>query len=934
MKKFLLILISVILCNVAFSRETDYLEYADIPDTDIINMNWQFDWNIYEVYIDTWSISYVTWSDEKLHNCFKLVWTWYTEKLGEIYFQYEWHGSYICDDFKLRWVFKIWAWGRWYMEDLENDPEEWKNYLDKTDTEWWYYHNGNGDGTGTWQAFLDGIGFSNWNTVKTKTNLSSYFSKISITPAIRWTNVNADWETQADIDILVKYNGDILKNFTVNNIYFKKWYNSDVFLNWVEIAWLEYSWTKTTDDNWIIKWKVTSLNWNKNIEYGLNVTIWDYDIVAERTTSAFKYPFDINLSLKYKEAYNKILVWYTNQAKLSISVNNIDSLDISNNSNSINYWIYNDYFITENWNNIQIDGNYHDIKVSYKKFFKYDNIDIQYNITGDYTFSKNGNEYLVKNFEYVTNTWSIYKDWEVASVEINNNGVIPQADGKSSIIYSILFLDKNWFKINNLDYNLSITDPNKYFDLTLDDTYTSWYLIQEWRDTTNWIYGFSLKSYKPVNSANLDWLIQNITYNWHYTFNNSDKNIDISNINFLNVVDSSFEDKILKINRDDTINYSYQNNLGSNISNPYFIFTGYTEDCDSCNFVKGKELKWNDFDDYSFDILIESDESPSAVIYSGYYQYYLDGDDGNKLVQIKQIKKYSPLLFIQSWKIKILWNILTNKDIIWGVNYIATNINPTYIKNKLKKIRYDKFIKWTDIINIITDQIISLNALTKNKYVYKCNNNTLSIDWSYDHNIDIYTLGCKINIDDNIISNWWHLSIYAFSNNEVPNLYEDNWWDIGWNIYINSQVKTIQASLITEWSIFTYKDSLSPDNIFNVDRINDTAFKNQLYIRWKVYSKNTLWWGNKYSDGTYMIINWKKINENNPPTEWLFWEYPLKNIAQAYDISFFKSKFVHEDWTYSTWDISEYIYKKYNCSWDTATDNDICYTNLVIEDSK
>jgi hypothetical protein len=31
------------------------------------------------------------------------------------------------------------------MEDLENNPEKWKNYLDKNPTDGYYYHNGDGN---------------------------------------------------------------------------------------------------------------------------------------------------------------------------------------------------------------------------------------------------------------------------------------------------------------------------------------------------------------------------------------------------------------------------------------------------------------------------------------------------------------------------------------------------------------------------------------------------------------------------------------------------------------------------------------------------------------------------------------------------------------------------------------------------------------------
>jgi len=98
MKKILFFLSFLFVFTFSFADDKDYYEYADIPWTDIINFNGEYNDNTYEVKIEPSEVFYVTWSDNKLHNCFKVIWTWYTEKLGEIYFQYEDKWTFVCDD--------------------------------------------------------------------------------------------------------------------------------------------------------------------------------------------------------------------------------------------------------------------------------------------------------------------------------------------------------------------------------------------------------------------------------------------------------------------------------------------------------------------------------------------------------------------------------------------------------------------------------------------------------------------------------------------------------------------------------------------------------------------------------------------------------------------------------------------------------------------
>jgi len=269
MKKKVLLIIWILLFIVNFSyasETTDYLEYANIKDTDDINFNWTINNNVYEVYIDTWSFSYITWSDNKLHLCLPFVWTWYTSKIWEIYFQYDWHGSYACDDNKLRWVFKVWAWWWGHMEDLDNNSEIWKNFLDNEKTDWYFYHNWNWDNTWTWKAWIDDIWFSDFTTTKTEFDLKSYINYLL--SKIKITSINLDgwkianWKDEDNIKVCLTYSWTKLKNYKLDDIYFITWYESDIRKNWDLIPWLKFTDKNLlTDDNGCLTWKVISYVW-------------------------------------------------------------------------------------------------------------------------------------------------------------------------------------------------------------------------------------------------------------------------------------------------------------------------------------------------------------------------------------------------------------------------------------------------------------------------------------------------------------------------------------------------------------------------------------------------------------------------------------------------------------------------------------------------
>jgi hypothetical protein len=129
------------------------------------------------------------------------------------------------------------------------------------------------------------------------------------------------------------------------------------------------------------------------------------------------------------------------------------------------------------------------------------------------------------------------------------------------------------------------------------------------------------------------------------------------------------------------------------------------------------------------------------------------------------------------------------------------------------------------------------------------------------------------------------------------------------------------------------------DNIFSLDwnkfffssRWTDDRLKKQLFINWKVFSKNTIWWWLQNTDNLYMLLWWEKVSAD---WEW-FDGYSASEVAQTYDIKFWRNSFVNSDGSYDTGDLSEIVYNKYHCTGNTATDSSkLCSASVIIMDHR
>ena len=952
-KYFLLIIFFYLVSSNVFADDANYYKTADIPDTDTINFNWQVNWVNYQVRIDTGEINYITWSDKKIHSCFPIEWTWYTNKLWEIYFQYDWYGSYVCSDYKLRGVFKIWAWGRWHMEDLNNDPEKWKCFLNKEAVDWWYYHNWDWNWNWTWQARLDDIWYANMSTVRTSYNLTNAFYNIKVAASINPAPSIANWTNTWNLNLALWYSWStqnyLLKNVSLSYIKFSSWINSDVIKNSNTIAGFEYLWWTTTDSNWNISWNIIAFHPWKNLDYKLKIGFWSWEISSTwKIYQDILPPFNPNLYITGYEISNKSLMWYLNKAKIDlISDPNISDLSLSNTTDNISIDPYQDYFTIITWNNIKFDWNYYNLQLNpiYTDtiYYSWDSLAIKYSYNTDYSFSLNWDNFTIKNYTGNTSINYIYKDWIITNIQIAKDTTTnPTANWKTPFWYKIKFLNSKWYPINNISFNNNLNDWEKFFNINSWSTYKTWFFIVSWDSLANsrWIYNLWVISYKPISydkSAFLTWYIKNISYNWYYPEISSDKYIVLNNLVFNKIVHLDLENKVIPINKETTLNIDFSTD-NSDVSNWDFNLTWTLYDCPSCWFKEWKILSWNNFDSKDYYIYITWWNDPSSLVYSWYIWYDLSGSYWNKKVYLNFNKTYTDFIFYWGGTLQVLWNVVSDRKILWWISYISTIINPSVFKNKIRKKIYSKIIRWNNIEKVDTSFSLDISSVSNNVKIYKCENKNIIINLKgeYSWKKSLYFINCQINIDWNIIKNWkWELSIMSFAiNNNNIDTNNDNWWIIWWNIYIWPNVKTIQANLITDGSIFTYTTTpfnLNSNTIFFDNRWNNNLLRKQLFIQWKVFSKNTIWWWLQNTQDKYTIIWWKKVS-----AEWNWFDaLSASTIAKAYDMKFWRNDYVKTDWTYDTGDLSELIYNKYHCTWNVANDKtSLCSKTIVIMDEK
>jgi len=205
--------------------------------------------------------------------------------------------------------------------------------------------------------------------------------------------------------------------------------------------------------------------------------------------------------------------------------------------------------------------------------------------------------------------------------------------------------------------------------------------------------------------------------------------------------------------------------------------------------------------------------------------------------------------------IRILWNIQTStlrKDILQNV---FDAIIWSSIDNGIRQVTALHESKWSNTwwgTILQKGQTLYFWDLNGDQVRVAGTNNlwgikTLVVEWG-----DIF-------IDANITD-------VAGDNDIMWMIAIEKWW-VGWNIIIDSDVTDLHVVMYTDRAILS-------SVWWNIADWNtpDTQLANQLYIKWSVFSKNTIWWA------------------LNSPYECPFYEQNICNevVAKKYDLGFLR----------------------------------------------
>ncbi len=238
-------------------------------------------------------------------------------------------------------------------------------------------------------------------------------------------------------------------------------------------------------------------------------------------------------------------------------------------------------------------------------------------------------------------------------------------------------------------------------------------------------------------------------------------------------------------------------------------------------------------------------------------------------------------------KVKVLWNIWGNKtfDVLYNVGSKFDSVSVTTLLNTIRK-NIGLLTRSVPPDKINTDvATTNIKLLNKDTIIYRLpiGSPTLSNPNSILDDNDIRTL----------IIEWGDLYI---NNNVMPDTAVKTSRAIivmkdangnGGNIYINGTVRNIYATLVAEWSVYSWDDASTLENDTKEER--ETLPAAQLYINGSVISRNTIGWSQKEINGKTICPNfinltdWCSVNESATYDWNYFRTYDKNRLAHGSD---------------------------------------------------
>lgn len=278
----------------------------------------------------------------------------------------------------------------------------------------------------------------------------------------------------------------------------------------------------------------------------------------------------------------------------------------------------------------------------------------------------------------------------------------------------------------------------------------------------------------------------------------------------------------------------------------------------------------------------------SDIIWKSNYLVNFDGIDNATQVWLKVqwIIHDTELSYIttqqQLWDVNAIWNIVKSslkKDIRGKVYNVVKSITPT---------------NWVAPYSVLN---LSWNSWSTINNDWTKLSDVLYFWWLNWANVDLWNwTDLELAWRKTIVVVWWNLYIRSNILNDSDINKDQILWIVvlkdnnnkWWNVYIDPSVKKIVASIYADKSILSYSTTYcSTWEITTSCWWTVAVLKNQLYIKWQIFSENTIW-GSRTNP---LVCPYYKKSESFLCTE---------EEAQKYDLNFLRRYFVYDsdnNWT-------------------------------------
>jgi hypothetical protein len=203
---------------------------------------------------------------------------------------------------------------------------------------------------------------------------------------------------------------------------------------------------------------------------------------------------------------------------------------------------------------------------------------------------------------------------------------------------------------------------------------------------------------------------------------------------------------------------------------------------------------------------------------------------------------------VETLWLKVIWTLQWDwkSDITWQDSNFS-DLTKWKLRSQIRKNAY-KLMRnresWLKNINNII--YIKWNKSYSEVKPYLNKNDTIIIrNWNFV-------------IDEDILENIWIIVLKS-------NYLLDSDFINMWNIYVNNNVKKINAVIYADWA-FRSAD-------LNGNSYDDSVLNNKLELNWSLFTRNTIWWAVKWNEW-YLLPGWGLTNSFD--------------LAEVYDLNYIR----------------------------------------------